>query len=78
VEQGDHAFIAGVAVNSHCTATLEINMAVPQRLGINLPQHPAIPLLDIYPKSAPSYNKDTCSTTFNSSFIRNSQRLETT
>jgi hypothetical protein len=31
---------------------------------IVLPQDPAIPLLGIYPKDAPTYNKDTCSTMF--------------
>jgi hypothetical protein len=29
-----------------------------------LPEDPAIPLLGIYPKDAPTYNKDTCSTVF--------------
>jgi hypothetical protein len=29
-----------------------------------LPEDPAIPLLHIYPKDAPTYNKDTCSTMF--------------
>lgn len=43
------------------TATMEINMAVPQKT-IDLPQDPATPLLGIYPKDAPSYHKDTCST----------------
>jgi hypothetical protein len=33
-----------------CTATLEINMAVSQKLSVNLPQDPAIPLLGIYAK----------------------------
>jgi hypothetical protein len=27
-----------------------------------LPESPAIPLLGIYPKDVPTYNKDTCST----------------
>jgi hypothetical protein len=31
---------------------------------IVLPEYPAIPLLGIYPKAAPTYNKDTCSTMF--------------
>jgi hypothetical protein len=31
-------------------------------LNIVLPEDPAIPLLSIYPKCAPTYNKDTCST----------------
>ena len=55
------------------TTTLEISLAVPQKIGrgwvekkrkldIVLPEDPALPLLDIYPKDAPTYNKDTCST----------------
>jgi hypothetical protein len=35
-----------------------------RKLGIELPEEPAIPLLGIYPKDAPTYNKDTCSTMF--------------
>jgi hypothetical protein len=31
-------------------------------LEIVLPEDPAIPLLGIYPKDAPIYDKDTCST----------------
>ena len=33
-------------------------------MGMSLPQDPAIPLPDIYPKEAHSYNKDICSTMF--------------
>jgi hypothetical protein len=33
-------------------------------LNIVLPEDPAIPLLGIYPKDAPTYNKDTSSTMF--------------
>jgi len=33
-------------------------------LGTVLPEDPALPLLGIYPKDAPTYNKDTCSTMF--------------
>jgi hypothetical protein len=33
-------------------------------LDIVLPEHPAIPLLGIYPEDAPTCNKDTCSTMF--------------
>jgi len=32
-----------------------------RKLDITLPEDPAIPLLGIYPKDAPTYNKDTCS-----------------
>jgi hypothetical protein len=35
---------------------------IPQKLEIVLSEDPAIPLLGIYPKGAPTYNKDTCST----------------
>ena len=35
-----------------------------RKLGINLPQDPAIPLFDIYPKDVHSYYKDICSTMF--------------
>jgi len=35
-----------------------------RKLDIALPEDPAIPLLGIYPKDAPTYNKDTCSTMF--------------
>jgi len=33
-----------------------------RKLDIALPEDPAIPLLSIYPKDAPTNNKDTCST----------------
>jgi hypothetical protein len=36
----------------------------PRKVGIVLPQDPAIPLLGICPKDAPPYHKDTCSTMF--------------
>jgi hypothetical protein len=35
-----------------------------RKLEIVLSEAPAIPLLDIYPEDAPTYNKDTCSTMF--------------
>ena len=35
-----------------------------RKLDIILPKDPAIPLLGIYPKYAPTYSKDTCSTMF--------------
>jgi len=40
------------------TTTLEISLEHPQKMG------PAISLLCIDPKDAPTYNKDTCSTVF--------------
>jgi len=47
-----------------CTDTVEINMAVPQKVVIHLSQDPAIPLLSNSPMDASSYLKDTCSTMF--------------
>jgi len=35
-----------------------------RKLDSPLPEDPAISLLGIYPKNAPTYNKDTCSTMF--------------
>jgi hypothetical protein len=35
-----------------------------RKLEIVLPEDPAIPLLSIYPKDAPIYNKDACYTMF--------------
>jgi len=40
-----------------------------RKLDIALPEGPAIPLLGIYPKDAPTYNKDTCSTMFIAAFF---------
>jgi hypothetical protein len=33
-----------------CATTMEINVEVPEKLRIELPYNPAIPLLGIYPK----------------------------
>jgi len=35
-----------------------------RKLNIAQPEDPAIPLLGIYPKDAPTYNKETCSTMY--------------
>jgi hypothetical protein len=35
-----------------------------RKLGIVLPEDPAIPLMSIFPEDAPTCNKDTCSTMF--------------
>jgi hypothetical protein len=45
------AFLVGVKTY---TVTMEINMAISQKLRIVLPQDQVIPLLGIYPKDAPS------------------------
>ena len=44
--------------------TLEINLEVPQKMEIDLPEDPAIPLLGMYPKDAPPCHRNTCSTMF--------------
>ena len=48
-----------------------------RKLGIVLPQDPAIPHLSMYPEDVPPSHKDICSTML-SSFIHNKQKLETT
>jgi len=54
-------FLAGLKTG---TTTPEISLEVPQKMDIPLPEDPAITLLGINPKDAPTYNKDTCSTMF--------------
>jgi hypothetical protein len=44
--------------------TQKINLAVTKKMEIVLPENPAIRLLVIYPKDAPLYYKNTCSTMF--------------
>jgi hypothetical protein len=39
-----------------------------RKLEIDLPEDPAIPLLGIYPKDVPPYNRATCSTVFIEAF----------
>jgi hypothetical protein len=41
---------------------MEINLVVSQKIGNSSNPDPAIPLLGIYPKDAPQYHRDTCST----------------
>ena len=48
------------------TSTLEISLAVPQKIG---PEDPAISLLGIYTRDALTYNKGTCSTIFIGSLL---------
>ena len=45
------------------TTNLEINLAVPQKIGHST-EDPAITLLGIYPEDVPTGKKDTCSTMF--------------
>jgi hypothetical protein len=46
------------------TTTLEISLAIPQKMDIVLPEYPTIPLLGIYPEDVPTGNEDSCSTMF--------------
>jgi hypothetical protein len=57
VEKKDHSSIAG-GIGAG-TTTLEISLAIPQKLDIVLLEDPAIPFLGIYPEDAPTCNKDT-------------------
>ena len=47
-----------------CTTTLEISLAVPQKIAHSTTGGSAIPLLGIYPEDVPTGKKDTCSTMF--------------
>ena len=44
-----------------------------RNLDIVLPEVPAKPLMGIYPKDSPTYNKNTCSSMFKGSLIYNSK-----
>jgi hypothetical protein len=46
------------------TTTLEISLAVPQKIGHSITVDITIPLLGICPEDVPTCNKDTCSTMF--------------
>ena len=46
------------------TTTLEISLVFLKKLGMTLPEDPAIPLLGIYPEDSQACNKDTCSIMF--------------
>jgi hypothetical protein len=46
------------------TTTLEISLVVPLKIGHSTTWGPAIPLMGIYPKDAPTCSKDTCSIMF--------------
>jgi len=46
------------------TTILEISLEVPQKIGHWTTWGPSNTLLGIYPKDAPTYKKDTCSTMF--------------
>jgi hypothetical protein len=46
------------------TTTLEVSLAIPQKVGHSSTKDLAILLLGIYPEDAPTCNKDICSTMF--------------
>jgi hypothetical protein len=60
VEKEEHSSIAG-GIASLYNHTVWWFL---RKLDIVVPENPAIPLLGIYPKDAPTCNKDTCSTMF--------------
>lgn len=67
VELGEHhPLLVGVLA---CTTIMEISVAARRKMGINLHQDPAIPLLNTYPKDASSYYRDTCLTTFTADLV---------
>jgi hypothetical protein len=47
-----------------CTSTLEISLAVPQKIGHNTTRGSGNNLLGIYPEDVPTGKKDMCSTMF--------------
>jgi hypothetical protein len=47
-----------------CTTTFKSVWLFLRKLYIVLQEHPAIPLLGIYPEGVPTGNKDTCSSMF--------------
>ena len=60
VEKGEHFSTAGGSANSYSQSVCQLI----KKMGISLPQDPAIPFLGIYPKGVHSYNMDICSTMF--------------
>jgi hypothetical protein len=62
VEKEEHSSIADGITS--CYNHFGISLGFLGKLEIALPQDPDIQLLGIYPKDAPTYNKDTCSTMF--------------
>jgi hypothetical protein len=46
------------------TSTLDISLAVHQKIGHSTTRDPTVPLLGIYPENVPTSKKDTCSTMF--------------
>jgi hypothetical protein len=61
IEKEEHSSIVGEIASWYNHSG---NQFGGSKLDIILPEDPAIPLLGIYPKDSPTYNKDTCSTVF--------------
>ena len=64
MEKEEHSSIAGGVANWYNQPLWKVVWWLLKILEVVLPEEPAIPLLGIYPKGAPSYHKDTFSTTF--------------
>jgi hypothetical protein len=58
VEKEEYSSIAS-RIARYSTTPLEISLAIPQKIGHSSITYPAIPLLGIYPKDAPTCSKDT-------------------
>jgi hypothetical protein len=71
-ERGTPPLLVGLQAG---TNTLEISLAVPQKIEHSTMEDPAIPLLGIYPEDVPTCNMLHY---VHSSFIYNSQKLERT
>jgi hypothetical protein len=63
VEKEEHSSIAGVIAIWYNHSGNQSGGSS-EKLGTVVPEDPAIPTLGIYPKDAPTYHKDTCSTMF--------------
>jgi hypothetical protein len=61
VEKEEHSSIAG-GIAKLAQPLWKSFLRFLRKLEINIPEYPAIQLLGIYPKDAPPYHKDTCST----------------
>ena len=62
VEQGEYSSIPGESTILYYLFGSQCDFS--EKLGLNLPQDPAILLLSIRPKDTQSYHRDTFSTTF--------------
>jgi hypothetical protein len=60
VEKEEHSFIVGRIVKGYNHSGNQSG----EKLEIDLPEDPAIPLLGIYPKDTPPCHRGTCSTMF--------------